>query len=77
MFSKITNKFQITIPKEIRTKLKLTMNDSIEWVYETGRIYIRPSKNDFLKYKGSVSVGAGNIEEDIAKAKKSRSIKNN
>jgi AbrB family looped-hinge helix DNA binding protein len=73
MFSKITDKFQITIPKEIRIKFKLKRNDSIEWIFDAGKIYIRPGEKDFLKYRGSISVGSGDIDKDITKAKKIRS----
>jgi AbrB family looped-hinge helix DNA binding protein len=77
MFSKITSKFQTTIPRDIRSKLKLTKNDSIEWIDDAGKIIIKPAKNDFLKYRGSVPVGSGNIDDDIDNAKKIRSIKIN
>lgn len=70
MLSKITSKFQITIPREIRNKLKLGRNDSIEWVMEDSKVYIRQSKNSFEKFKGSIAVGEGDIENDINRAKR-------
>ena len=69
MKTKITDKFQITIPKEIRKKMNLSQKDSIEWTTEDGKIIIKPVKREFLKYKGYIKVGEGNIEEDIQAAK--------
>ncbi len=56
MLSKITSKFQITIPKEIRAKLKLLSNDSIEWVIEDSKIYERNPSNDLLKLRSVVNL---------------------
>ncbi len=77
MFSKITSKFQTTIPREIRSKLKLTRNDSIEWIDDAGKIIIKPAKNDFLNFRGSIKVGSGSIENDIESSKKMRALKAN
>jgi len=77
MLSKITSKFQITIPREIRSKLKLARNDSIEWIVEDSKVYIRQSKNSFEKFKGSILVGEGDIENDIKSAKRIRALINN
>ncbi len=70
MKTKITDKFQITIPKEIRKKMNLSRKDSIEWTTEKGKIIIKPVKKEFLKYKGYIQVGEGDIEEDIRTARK-------
>lgn len=76
MKSKITSKFQITIPREIREKLHLSVSDSIEWKIEENRIFIEPADKPFLKYKGSIKVDAGNIKEDILEARKMWVLKN-
>jgi len=70
--SKITSKFQITIPREIRKRLKLSRHDSIEWITEDGKIFIKQADAAFLKLRGSINVGDGNIDDDIEKAKKLR-----
>ncbi len=70
MRSKITDKFQITIPKEIRRQLKLSRKDALEWNIEAGKVVVRPVKNPLLNYKGTIQVGAGNIKKDIEKARK-------
>jgi len=69
MKSKITSKFQTTIPKVIREKLKLSVNDSIDWKMKDGNAIVEPVHKPFLKYRGSIGVGAGDIDEDIRKAK--------
>ena len=76
MKSKITSKFQTTIPKKIREKMKLSVNDSIEWKMEKGKVILEPAQKLFLKYRGSIGVGAGDIDEDIRKAKKVIAEKN-
>jgi len=76
MKSKITSKFQTTIPKNIREQMKLSVNDSIEWKMEKGKVILETAGKPFLKYRGSIAVGAGDIDEDIRKAKKVIAEKN-
>ena len=66
MISKITDKFQITIPKKIRQILKLSRSDIIEWKIEKGLLTIEPLSKPFLAYKGKIDVGKGDIKRDIA-----------
>jgi AbrB family looped-hinge helix DNA binding protein len=68
----ITSKFQTTIPKKIREKLKLLVNDSLEWRVESGKIILEPLHKGFLLRKNSIKTGPGNIDEDIALAKRIR-----
>jgi len=75
MQSRITSKFQTTIPKEIREKLKLDVYDAIEWSIEDDKIIVEPVKKPVLKYKGYVRVGKGCIESDIALARKRRALR--
>jgi AbrB family looped-hinge helix DNA binding protein len=72
MKSKITSKFQVTIPREIRQQLKLQVSDAIEWIVEDNRIYVEPVNKPFLRYKGAIKTGPGDIAEDIQKARKER-----
>ncbi len=76
MKSKITSKFQITIPKDIRDRLNLHVSDSIEWKIEKNRILVEPVNKPFLKYMGSIKIDSGNIKDDILKARKIRVLKN-
>jgi len=66
--TKITDKYQITIPKEIRKKMGLSRDDSIEWAIENEKITITPVRKTFYQFKGYLKVGKGNVDEDIRKA---------
>ncbi|HOW81653.1 MAG TPA: AbrB/MazE/SpoVT family DNA-binding domain-containing protein [Spirochaetota bacterium] len=71
MRSKITDKFQITIPKKVRERLKLTRHDAIEWEFEDDRVVVRPSKRPFMDLMGSIKTGTGDVKKDIQSARKS------
>lgn len=68
----ITAKFQTTIPKKIREKLKLVVNDALDWRVEEGRIILEPLHKGFLLRKNSIKTGPGDIDADIARAKRLR-----
>jgi len=72
MKSKITSKFQVTIPREIRSRLKLNISDSIEWKIEDGKVVVEPVGKPFLAYKGIVKVGSGDIRNDLEEARNKR-----
>ena len=69
MQSLITSKYQITIPKSVREKLKLSVHDAIEWKIEDDKVVVYPVQQRFLQYKNSVRVGAGEIRDDIQAAR--------
>jgi AbrB family looped-hinge helix DNA binding protein len=73
--SKITSKYQTTIPREIRDRLNLSVSDLIEWKIEKDKILVEPVNKPFLKYKGSIKIKSGNIKEDIIKARRIRVLK--
>lgn len=72
MKSKITSKFQVTIPREIRTRLKLNISDSIEWKIEDSKVVVEPVGKPFLAYQRIVKVGPGDIRNDLEKARNKR-----
>jgi AbrB family looped-hinge helix DNA binding protein len=72
MHSTVTSKYQTTIPKAIREKLGITINDALEWGIEEGRAVVHPVQGSFLRFQGSVKTGAGDIAADIQAARKSR-----
>ena len=72
MNSTVTTKYQTTIPKAVREKLGISVNDSLEWVVEKGRVVVHPVHSDFLRYQGSVKIGAGDISADIESAREQR-----
>jgi AbrB family looped-hinge helix DNA binding protein len=69
MQSLITSKYQITIPKNIREKLKLSVHDTLEWKIEDDRVVVYPVQQRFLVYRNFVRVGPGEISEDIDQAR--------
>ncbi len=75
MKSKITSKYQTTIPREVRDRLNLSISDSIEWKIEKDRILVEPVNKPFLKYKGSIKIESGNIREDLLLSRKMRVLK--
>jgi len=72
MNSTVTTKYQTTIPKAVREKLGISVHDSLEWVVEKGRVVVHPVHNDFLRYRGSVKMGSGDIGADIQAARETR-----
>ena len=65
MISKITSKYQITIPKKIRNKLKLKIHGFIKWEENGGTISVKAAESPILKYRNSIKTGKGNIDKDI------------
>ena len=72
MQSVITSKFQTTIPKDVRERLKLSIHDTLEWKIDRGKIVVLPVQKKFLEYRNKIKTGPGNIEEDIKQARKQR-----
>ncbi len=72
MQSTITSKFQTTIPKIIRQNLGLSVNDTLEWEFDHGKVIVSPLQKNFLKYQNSVKVGKGDIGADIGLARNLR-----
>jgi AbrB family looped-hinge helix DNA binding protein len=70
--STVTSKYQTTIPKEIRQKLGLGPQDVLQWEVVGDEIRVVPSHNEFLRRRGSVTVGAGSPVEDVQRARKMR-----
>lgn len=69
MNSTVTSKFQTTIPKAVREKLGISVNDTLEWVVEKGKVVVHPVHSKFLSYRGSLKTGAGDIAADIQTAR--------
>jgi len=70
--SKITSKFQTTIPKTVRNRLKLSIKDTLNWEIDEDKIIVRTHQNKFLKYKDSIKTGAGDIAADRELARQKR-----
>lgn len=53
--AKITSKGQITIPLEVRNRLGVAHGDSVEFVFDAGRVFVSPihaQSNPFRQYAG-------------------------
>ena len=74
MLSKITSKFQTTIPREIRDRLKLSVADVIEWRFDGSRIYVEPVEKPFLKYAGVIEPRSGDTKQEILAARNKRAM---
>jgi AbrB family looped-hinge helix DNA binding protein len=72
MNSTVTAKYQTTTPKAVREQLGISINDSLEWVVEKGKVVVQPVRNNFLGYRGNVNTRAGDIAADIQAARDSR-----
>jgi AbrB family looped-hinge helix DNA binding protein len=75
MQSVITSKFQTTIPKDVRERLKLSIHDTLEWKIDRGKIVVLPVQKEFLKYRNRIKTGPGKIEDDIKQARQDRITK--
>jgi AbrB family looped-hinge helix DNA binding protein len=75
MVSKVTSKYQVTIPREIRRHLKIHLASTIDWRIERGRVIVEPAEMPFLKWKGAFLVSPGDIRQDIKKAREWRAIR--
>jgi AbrB family looped-hinge helix DNA binding protein len=72
MQSVITSKFQTTIPKAVRERLKLSVHDTLEWKVDQGKIIVLPVQKKFLEYRNRIKTGPGKINEDIQLARRQR-----
>jgi AbrB family looped-hinge helix DNA binding protein len=72
MQSVITSKFQTTIPKDVRERLKLSIHDTLEWKVDRGKIVVLPVQKKFLEYRNKIKTGPGKIADDIEQARKQR-----
>ncbi|MGA2262469.1 MAG: AbrB/MazE/SpoVT family DNA-binding domain-containing protein [Acidobacteriota bacterium] len=75
MISKISSKYQVTIPREVRSALKLEIADSLEWTLRDGKAVVQSAAKSFLRYRAMVKAGPGNIAEDICRARMIRAQK--
>jgi AbrB family looped-hinge helix DNA binding protein len=72
MKSTITAKFQTTIPRDVRERLKLSVHDTVDWRIEDDRVVVVPLRSDFLKHRNRIAIGDGDIGADLALARRAR-----
>lgn len=64
--STISSKGQVTVPREIRTRLGLATGDRLEFVIEGDKTLIRPARGTsgaFDKYRGVLGTFPGGAKE--------------
>jgi antitoxin PrlF len=56
----VTSKGQITIPKEVRDRLRLTAGSRVNFVFDRkGSLTLKPAKTDFRSLKGIIKSPLG------------------
>jgi AbrB family looped-hinge helix DNA binding protein len=70
--SKITSKYQTTVPKAVREELGLGPNDQLQWEIGNGFARVAPSSQDFRRWRGAIHVGSGSVVQDVRQARKLR-----
>lgn len=70
--SKITSKFQTTVPKDVREKLSIRVEDSLEWTVVDGTAVVRPATSRIYRWIGYAKVGRGSTVEDVKKGRRMR-----
>jgi len=75
MNSTVTSKYQTTIPKSVRERLGIRVNDAIEWRVVNGKAVVVRVRPGFLLHKNSVPVGKGDIRADLEAARGARAEK--
>ena len=72
--SKITSKYQVTVPKEIRDRLGLKPGDRLVWEVVGKEARVAKVRNAFLERAGTIKVGPGDVVEDVRKARQMRGL---
>ncbi len=67
--SKVTSKFQTTIPNNIRKKLRIAKGEMLHWEIKGNNVFVEPIHNSIFSLQGSISVGKGDIAKDVEKAR--------
>jgi AbrB family looped-hinge helix DNA binding protein len=67
--STLTAKYQTTIPKEVREKLRAEPGDVLHWEMAGDHARVTVAPRDFLSLKGRFKVGPGDPVEDVHRAR--------
>jgi len=59
----------------IRSELKLSVSDALEWKVENGKAVVLPVQKKFFAYRNAIKTGRGDIAHDIDLAREKRSGK--
>ena len=75
MNSTITVKFQTTIPKAVRERLGIRVNDAIEWRVLKGKAEVVPVRTGFLRSRNVIHIGEGDLRSDLEAGRAARAEK--
>jgi AbrB family looped-hinge helix DNA binding protein len=75
MNSTVTAKYQTTIPKAVRDRLGIRVNDAIEWRVLEGKAEVVPARTVFLSHRNAIRVGAGDLHADLEAGRAARAGK--
>ena len=67
--STLTVKYQTTVPKEVREKLRARPGDALQWDVVGDEVRITAATPAFLALQGRFKVGSGDPVEDVRRAR--------
>ena len=70
--STITSKEQTTVPREVRERLGVGPQDTLNWEVEGNTIRVTVAGRSFLRRRGTVVVGPGSAADDVRAAREQR-----
>lgn len=73
--STITVKNQTTVPREIRERLGVGPSDQLSWEIVGDHVRVRAADHAFLRRRGRIKTGPGDVVEDVRKARELMGLK--
>ena len=70
--STITSKGQTTVPREVRDRLGVGPQDTLQWEVEGNTIRVTVASRSFLRRRGAIVVGQGSAVDDVRAAREQR-----
>jgi AbrB family looped-hinge helix DNA binding protein len=70
--SKITSKYQTTVPREVRERLGLGPADRIHWKIEGRAVRVEAAEDPVGRIAGRIRVGPGDVRADLRRARELR-----
>ena len=70
--STITSKGQTTVPREVRDRLGVGPQDTLQWEVEGNTVRVTVAGRSFLRRRGAIVVGPGSTVDDVRVAREQR-----
>lgn len=67
--STLTRDGLTAVPKEVQEALHLEEGDKLTWEVRGGKVAVTTERPAFWRWEGFIKVGAGDVVEDVAKAR--------